>query len=220
MNDAPVATTTATATNEDTPLTDRGARACWPTTPTSTAPTLTAVLVTGPAHGTLTLNADGCFTYTPAANYNGTDSFTYTANDGAADSNVGHGHDHRDRGERRAGGRRTTRYATTEDTPLTVSGTGVLANDTDVDSPSAHRRAWSPARRTARLTLNPTAASPTRRPPTTTAPTASPTRRTTATVDSNTATVTINVAAVNDAPVVTATPAGSQSLFQTRRSHR
>ena len=43
---------------------------------------LTAVLVTGPPHGTLTLNADGSFTYTPDANYNGTDSFTYAANDG------------------------------------------------------------------------------------------------------------------------------------------
>ena len=30
---------------------------------------LTAVLVTGPSHGTLTLNANGSFTYTPAANY-------------------------------------------------------------------------------------------------------------------------------------------------------
>ena len=46
---------------------------------------LTAVLVTGPAHGTLTLNADGSFTYTPDANYNGADSFTYSANDGTAD---------------------------------------------------------------------------------------------------------------------------------------
>ena len=46
------------------------------------------MLVTGPAHGTLTLNADGSFTYTPAANYNGTDSFTYKANDGTLDSNV------------------------------------------------------------------------------------------------------------------------------------
>ena len=39
-------------------------------------------------NGTLTLNADGSFTYTPAANFNGTDSFTYKANDGTADSNV------------------------------------------------------------------------------------------------------------------------------------
>jgi VCBS repeat-containing protein len=34
------------------------------------------VLVTGPAHGTLALNSDGSFTYTPAANFVGTESFT------------------------------------------------------------------------------------------------------------------------------------------------
>src|SRR5207237_4473522 len=49
---------------------------------------LTAVLVNGPAHGTLTLNANGSFTYTPAAAYTGADSFTYNANDGQALSNV------------------------------------------------------------------------------------------------------------------------------------
>jgi VCBS repeat-containing protein len=43
---------------------------------------LTAAIVSGPAHGTLTLNPNGSFTYTPAANYNGTDSFTYKAVDG------------------------------------------------------------------------------------------------------------------------------------------
>ena len=47
---------------------------------------LSAVLVSGPGNGTLTLNADGSFTYTPNANYNGADSFTYKANDGVADS--------------------------------------------------------------------------------------------------------------------------------------
>lgn len=43
---------------------------------------LTAVLVSGPAHGALTLNANGTYTYVPAANFNGTDGFTYRAVDG------------------------------------------------------------------------------------------------------------------------------------------
>jgi hypothetical protein len=47
---------------------------------------LTAVLVSGPAHGVLVLNADGSFGYSPNANYNGPDAFTYKANDGKADS--------------------------------------------------------------------------------------------------------------------------------------
>ena len=45
--------------------------------------TLTAVQVTGPAQGTLSLNANGGFTYTPTNSYSGPDSFTYQANDGA-----------------------------------------------------------------------------------------------------------------------------------------
>ena len=50
---------------------------------------LTAVLVSGPAHAaSFTLNADGSFSYMPAANYNGPDSFTYKASDGTADSNT------------------------------------------------------------------------------------------------------------------------------------
>lgn len=40
---------------------------------------LSVVRVTNAAHGNVTLNTDGSFTYTPAANYNGPDSFTYKA---------------------------------------------------------------------------------------------------------------------------------------------
>jgi VCBS repeat-containing protein len=39
----------------------------------------TASLLSGPSHGTLSLAADGSFTYTPQANYNGADSFSYRA---------------------------------------------------------------------------------------------------------------------------------------------
>ena len=49
---------------------------------------LTAVLVTGPSHGTLALNADGSFVYTPTADYHGPDSFTYRASDGTATSAI------------------------------------------------------------------------------------------------------------------------------------
>lgn len=49
---------------------------------------LTAVLDDGVDHGTLVLNSNGTFTYTPYPNFWGTDSFTYHANDGTADSNL------------------------------------------------------------------------------------------------------------------------------------
>jgi len=44
---------------------------------------LSASLVTGPANGSLTLNANGSFTYAPKAGFTGTDSFTYAASDGS-----------------------------------------------------------------------------------------------------------------------------------------
>lgn len=47
---------------------------------------LTAVLVQGPENGSLTLNADGSFTYMPDGDFFGADSFTYLANDGELNS--------------------------------------------------------------------------------------------------------------------------------------
>ena len=43
--------------------------------------TLTAHLVTGPSEGTLTLNTDGCFTYTPNSGFTGPDTFIYEVRD-------------------------------------------------------------------------------------------------------------------------------------------
>lgn len=50
--------------------------------------TLTAEKLTDPAHGVLIFNPDGSFVYTPSANYNGTDSFTYRPNDGTSSGNT------------------------------------------------------------------------------------------------------------------------------------
>ena len=85
VNDAPVATADSYSTAEDTALTIPAAGVLANDTDLD-GNALSAILVSGPAHGTLSLNADGSFTYTPAANYNGPDSFTYKANDGTADS--------------------------------------------------------------------------------------------------------------------------------------
>ncbi len=49
-----------------------------------------AILIASPGHAaSFTLNPDGSFDYTPTANFTGADSFTYNVNDGTGDSNVG-----------------------------------------------------------------------------------------------------------------------------------
>jgi VCBS repeat-containing protein len=93
--------------------------------------TLTAVLVSGPAHGTVTLNANGSFTYTPKSGYTGADSFTYKANDGQLDSNVATvALTVRNRPPLAA----NVSYSTSQGSPLTVSAPGVLASATDPDA--------------------------------------------------------------------------------------
>ncbi len=49
---------------------------------------LTAALVVGPKNGTLSFRFDGSFNYSPKANFNGTDSFTYRASNNEALSEV------------------------------------------------------------------------------------------------------------------------------------
>ena len=67
--------------SEDTPLTVNAPGVLANDSDPESAP-LTAVNATTPAHGALTLNANGSFSYTPATNYAGGDSFTYQAFDG------------------------------------------------------------------------------------------------------------------------------------------
>src|SRR5262249_54744302 len=51
--------------------------------------TLTASLVSGPSHGSLTFTSNGSFTYTPQAGFSGTDNFTYKVFDGQFSSSAG-----------------------------------------------------------------------------------------------------------------------------------
>jgi VCBS repeat-containing protein len=49
---------------------------------------VTVALASQPAHGTVTLNSDGSFRYTPNTGGSGSDSFTYTVSDGHGGWNV------------------------------------------------------------------------------------------------------------------------------------
>src|SRR2546425_7152638 len=73
------------ATDEDTALTITAPGVLGNDTDVD-SPVLTAVVVTGPGHGALALNANGSFSYTPAAEFNRGDSLTHTAHDRVLDS--------------------------------------------------------------------------------------------------------------------------------------
>ena len=86
LNTPPVARSDSYGTNEDTPLSIAAAGVLGNDTDAD-GDSLTAIKVTDPSHGSLSLLANGSFTYAPSLNYNGSDSFTYKANDGRSDSN-------------------------------------------------------------------------------------------------------------------------------------
>src|SRR5205814_1171322 len=130
-NQAPTAVADAYSTAEDTALTV-AAPGVLGNDSDPDGDQLSAMLGSGPSHGTLALNADGSFAYSPAANVNRRDSFTYRASDGNLTSNL-------------ATVRITVTatedtpmatddaYSTAEDTALTVAPPGVLGNDSDAD---------------------------------------------------------------------------------------
>ena len=85
VNHLPNAVTDNYTMNEDTSLTNN----LLANDTDADGDPLTAALNTLPAHGSASVNADGSFTYTPAANYYGTDSFSYTVGDGSGSVSVG-----------------------------------------------------------------------------------------------------------------------------------
>ena len=96
--------------------------------------TLAASLVSGPMHGTVSLSADGSFSYTPSSTYVGDDSFQYKAFDGVhystpATVNI--------RVWNGAPGAKPNYFKMHHDTALTVPvSQGMLANDWDNDGDS------------------------------------------------------------------------------------
>jgi VCBS repeat-containing protein len=85
VNDAPVANNDAYSLNESTGLIVSVPGVLSNDTDVDSDP-LSAILRTNAAHGNLEFNSNGSFTYEPAVDWNGIDSFTYVANDGSLNS--------------------------------------------------------------------------------------------------------------------------------------
>jgi VCBS repeat-containing protein len=135
VNDAPAAAGDTYQTDEDTTLDVSAAAGVLSNDSDVEGDALSAAVVSGPAHGSLELHPDGALSYTPERDYNGTDSFVYTANDGELDSgpttvtiNLGAVDD--------APAAQSDSYHTNQEMPLTVEAPGVLANDSDADGDS------------------------------------------------------------------------------------
>ena len=190
---------------------------------------LTAVLVTGPSHGSVTVNANGSFSYTPAADYAGGDSFSYRASDGTLTSNVATVtltvtavND----APTAAG----DAYSTAEDTVLTVAGPGVLGNDADPDGdPLTAVLVTGPSHGS--LTVNANGSFSYTPAADYAGADSFSYRASDGTLTSNVATVTLTVTAVNDAPTAAGdaystaedtvlTVAGAGGVGQRRRPGR
>ena len=137
VNDGPVATDDFYAIGKDTALSVSAPGLLGNDNDADIAQsTLTALLVSGPSNASsFTLNADGSFSYSPAADFTGTDSFAYKANDGVDDSNAATvtitvvGVNDRPIAS-------NDFYKTDKEMLLSVSNRGVLANDNDADTPA------------------------------------------------------------------------------------
>lgn len=125
----PVAADDLFTTVEDTPLTIAAPGVLGNDTGTG----LTATLQGVANQGSVALNGDGSFTYTPATDFNGTASFAYTASDGTSTSNIANVSVSvtpvNDPPVSVADS-----YQVSADTTLNVPPPGVLTNDADVDS--------------------------------------------------------------------------------------
>jgi hypothetical protein len=88
VNSPPVVTAHDYSLDQNGPLTVAAAQGLLSGASDPENDPLSALLVSNPAHGTLSLNNDGSFVYQAANTFFGEDSFSFKANDGALDSNI------------------------------------------------------------------------------------------------------------------------------------
>ena len=149
-NQAPEAIDDLATTDEDTPYTfpasGLGSLQANDMDVDNTGAQLVLTAASDPPHGMAVLNGDGSLTYTPDADFNGTDTFTYTLCDPGQDGNAS------TTGDNLCDPATVTitvsavndaplalddETTTDEDTPRTLAQAELKGNDTDVDNPNA-----------------------------------------------------------------------------------
>jgi VCBS repeat-containing protein len=198
VNDAPVAAGDSYSVNEGGTLSVAAPGVLGNDTDADSG-TLTAVLVSGPSNASIfTLNPNGSFSYTHNGSETATDSFTYKANDGSADSNVV---------------TVTIAINPVNDAPVanndnasvaeggTLNGASVLANDTDAENDSLIATLVSGPANASSFTLNADGTYTYVHNGGETTTDSFTYKANDGSLDSNVATVTITITAVNDAPV-------------------
>ena len=193
VNDAPVSSAVSASTNEDT------AKAITLIATDVEGSSLTYSIVSNPSNGSLGSISGASVTYTPTANWNGTDTFTYKANDGTADSNTA---------------TVTFTVASIQDVPTTSAVSASTNEDTAVDITLSGADVDSGDTLTYSVVANPSNGTLGNISGSNNTVTYTPTANwngtdtftykvNDGTADSNTSTVTVTVSAVNDVPVAT-----------------
>ena len=187
VNDKPVAQDQSVASAEDT------AKDITLVATDADGESLIYTVVNGPTNGTLSGTAPN-LTYTPNANFHGTDSFTFKANDGTIDSNTA---------------TVTITVTAVNDAPVAEAQSATTLEDTAIEitlvatDADGDTLTYTVVDVPTNGTLSGTAPNLTYTPNANFVGTDSFTfKANDSTVDSNTATVTITVTAVNDAPVL------------------
>ena len=135
-NTAPVADNDAYSTAFGTPLTVNANNGVLDGDVDADGDDLSVEIDADPSNGSVSLNANGAFTYTPDASFSGDDSFTYTVDDGngGTDTATVTVTVEEEVIVNTAPVADDDAYSTAFDTPLTVNaGNGVLDGDTDAD---------------------------------------------------------------------------------------
>ncbi|MGO9008551.1 MAG: beta strand repeat-containing protein, partial [Bryobacteraceae bacterium] len=158
---------------------------------------LTAVLVSQPAHGTLSLQSNGSFTYTPQTSFNGVDTFTYQAKAAGLLSNIA-----------------TATITVIPPLAMTITPAGVVGGSASSGTVTLSAPASAPGVTVSLASSNPVVAAV---PASVTVPTGSTSVEfaiTTSSVSTQTqVTITATYNGVSPNGVLTVLPTGSQVLF-------